>query len=286
MSVAYLALTLCAACLRLARFYNPLYFPAFSEEHWRFHAAKMREGDIVDMQTSHWNESRPRSSLVFVADDDRHTREAIGSLLKSIGVETQLFSQANELLMQIETLTPHSPDFPNCLILDVRMPTMGGLEAQTRLAQAKMRIPIIFVSAYGDVIMSVNAMKAGAYDFLPKPFRGQTLLDTVVSALAHDQMRRVVDGFQRELSDRYASLTEREKAILRLVAHGSLNKQIACELGVSEITVKVNRAQLMRKMKAKSVAELIKMEDRLNTRESLSLYSAEQIGQCGAPSRM
>lgn len=226
------------------------------------------------MQTSNRNESKPRSSLVFVADDDAQTREAIGSLLKSIDIETQLFSQANELLVRLDNITPDSPGFPNCLILDVRMPTMGGLEAQTRLAQAKVRIPIIFVSAYGDVIMSVHAMKAGAYDFLPKPFRGQTLVDTVVSALAYDEVRREFDCFQRELSERYASLTAREKDILRLIARGWLNKQIAWELGVSEITVKVNRAQLMRKMQAKSVAELIKMEDRLGVHDSLSLYPA------------
>jgi FixJ family two-component response regulator len=134
--------------------------------------------------------------------------------------------------------------------------------------------------------MSVHAMKAGAYDFLPKPFRGQTLLDTVVSALAYDEARRGLDCVQRELNGRYALLTEREKAILTLIARGLLNKQIAWELGVSEITVKVNRAQLMRKMKAASVAELIKMEDRLNARESLSLHPAEPVGQSGAPSWM
>jgi len=240
----------------------------------------------VVMQTSNWNESKPRSSLVFIADDDSQTREAIASLLKSIGVGTQLFSQANDLLIELEKLPPDSPGFPNCLILDVRMPTMGGLEAQTRLAQAKVRIPIIFVTAYSDVIMSVHAMKAGAYDFLPKPFRGQTLLDTVVSALAYDEARRGLDCVQRELNGRYASLTAREKAILTLIARGLLNKQIAWELGVSEITVKVNRAQLMRKMKATSVAELIKMEDRLSAGESLSLHSAEPVGQSGAPSWM
>lgn len=238
------------------------------------------------MQTPNWNESKPQSSLVFIADDDSHTREAIASLLKSIGVETQLFPQANDLLVRLEALTPDAPGFPNCLILDVRMPTMGGLEAQTRLVQAKVRIPIIFVSAYGDVIMSVHAMKAGAYDFLPKPFRGQTLLDTVVSALAYDQARRGFDGFQRELSGRYASLTEREKAILKLIARGLMNKQIAWELSVSEITVKVNRAQLMRKMNAKSVADLIKMEDRLSVKESLSLHPLEHVAECMAPSRM
>jgi FixJ family two-component response regulator len=240
----------------------------------------------VVMQTSNRNESAFGSSLVFVADDDSHTREAIASLLKSIGVETQLFPQANDLLVRLEELTPDSPGFPNCLILDVRMPTMGGLEAQTRLVQAKVRVPIIFVSAYGDVIMSVHAMKAGAYDFLPKPFRGQTLLDTVVSALAHDQVRRGLDCFQRELSDRYASLTAREQAILRLIARGLMNKQIAGELGVSEITVKVNRAQLMRKMKARSVADLIKMEDRLNVKESLALSPVAHAGECVTPSRV
>jgi FixJ family two-component response regulator len=260
--------------------------PSFFGRASGIYRGEKRKGDIVDMQTPNWNESSPQSSLVFVADDDSHTREAIASLLKSIGVETQLFPQANDLLVRLEELAPESPGFPNCLILDVRMPTMGGLEAQTRLVQAKVRIPIIFVSGYGDVIMSVHAMKAGAYDFLPKPFRGQTLLDTVVSALAHDQVRRGLDCLHRELNGRYASLTAREKTILKLIAHGLMNKQIAWELGVSEITVKVNRAQLMRKMKAKTVAELIKMEDRLSVKESLALYPGEHVGECAAPSRM
>ncbi|GAB2902461.1 response regulator transcription factor [Paraburkholderia jirisanensis] len=238
------------------------------------------------IQTSDRSESKTRSSIVFVADDDPQTREAIASLLRSINVETQLFSQANDLLVKLAKLTPDSPDFPNCLILDVRMPAMGGLEAQTRLAHAKVHIPIIFVSAYGDVIMSVHAMKAGAYDFLPKPFRGQTLLDTVLSALALDQLCRGANRFRRELSDRYASLTVREKAILELIARGLLNKQIAWELGVSEITIKVSRAQLMRKMKATSIAELIKMEDRLNAKDMFSEHSMEQVSPCGALRRM
>jgi FixJ family two-component response regulator len=222
------------------------------------------------MKTSNSNEFDGPAPMVFVVDDDPSIQEAIASLLRTIGVETQLFSQATGLLAHLEKLTPDAPDFPNCLILDVRMPTMGGLEAQARLVHADVHIPIIFISAYGDVTMTAHAMKAGAHDFLPKPFRGQTLLDAVQSALAYDRMHRELDQFQRELNERYASLTEREKAILRLISRGMMNKQIAWELRVSEITVKVNRAQLMRKMKAKSVAELVKMEDRLSAHESHS----------------
>src|SRR5262249_31129758 len=141
------------------------------------------------------------------------------------------------------------------------------------LVRARVHTPIIFVSAYGDVMMTVHAMKAGAYDFLPKPFNGQTLLDTVLSALAYDRARRGGDRLRQELRERHASLTEREKVILRLIGRGLMNKQIAWELSVSEITVKVDRAQLMRKMQAKSAAELIKMEHRLGAHESQSMLA-------------
>ena len=231
---------------------------------------KSAKGYTVNTKTSNSNEFEVPAPMVFVVDDDPSVQEAIASLLRTIGVRTQLFSQAAQLLAHLATLTPGAPHFPNCLILDVRMPTMGGLEAQARLVNADVHIPIIFISAYGDVTMAAHAMKAGAHDFLPKPFRGQTLVDAVQSAIAYDRMRHELSEFQRELNERYASLTERERAILRLIARGMMNKQIAWELGLSEITVKVHRAQLMRKMKAKSVAELVRMEDRLGAHESHS----------------
>jgi FixJ family two-component response regulator len=207
--------------------------------------------------------------VVFIVDDDASIREAIAGMLESVGVTVRIFSYATDFLELFRQLKPEALGHPKCLILDIRMPRMGGLELQGRLAKWNMHIPIIFISAYGDVTMTAHAMKAGAHDFLSKPFRSQELLDAVESALSYDRLRWKTDAFQRELHERYSSLTSREQAILRLIARGLMNKQIAWELGLSEITVKVSRAQLMRKMGARSVADLIKMEDKLNISELL-----------------
>jgi FixJ family two-component response regulator len=205
------------------------------------------------------------TSLVFVVDDDEAIREAIAALLDSVGLTAVLFSQASELLGRISEAVSDLRERPGCLILDVRMPRMGGLELQERLLNLSVAIPIIFVSAYGDVTMTANAMKAGARDFLTKPFRSQELLDAVEAALSYDLHRKESERIKVELNRRYSSLTPRERDIMRLISSGLMNKQIAWELGLSEITVKVNRAQLMKKMNARSVAELVKMEDKLAT---------------------
>jgi FixJ family two-component response regulator len=204
------------------------------------------------------------TALVYVIDDDASVREAIGGLLESVGLTVKLFSSALDLLTHLERLDIDLPESPNCLIVDVRMPGIGGLELQQRLAKACIRMPIIFITGHGDVAMTVQAMKAGALDFLPKPFRDQDMLDAVRSALLHDRTRRESERLRKELRERYESLTQREQRVLGLVARGLMNKQIASEMALSEITIKVHRGQLMKKMKAKTFAELVKMEEKMS----------------------
>jgi FixJ family two-component response regulator len=204
------------------------------------------------------------NALIYVIDDDASVREAIEGLLASVGLTVRLFSSALDFLTRLERLDVDSPESPNCLIVDIRMPGIGGLELQKKLTQASLKMPIIFISGYGDVAMTVQAMKAGARDFLPKPFRHQDMLDAVRSALLHDRACRESARRQRELLGRYESLTLREQKVLGLVARGLMNKQIASEMSLSEITIKVHRGQLMKKMKAKTFAELVKMEEKIN----------------------
>ncbi|BDC45244.1 response regulator transcription factor [Paraburkholderia terrae] len=207
--------------------------------------------------------SEPRTAddppLVLVVDDNASVREAVSELLNSVGIGVKEFPSAQDLLEHLEDPNSEIAD-ANCLILDVRMPGMGGLELQHRLRTAHINVPIIFISAHGDVRMTVDAMKGGALDFLSKPFRSQDMLESVEAALEYDYRRRDIDRRQKDLLVRYLSLTPRERNILALVAKGLMNKQIASELCVSEITIKANRSHLMQKMKAKSVAELVRME--------------------------
>lgn len=203
------------------------------------------------------------SSTIFIIDDDVSVRTAMASLFESVGMAVRIFSSGSDILSQLDKLTYDSPDRPNCMIIDVRMPDIDGLELQQLLVLQQLDLSIIFVSGYGDVAMTVQAMKAGACDFLPKPFRDQDMLDAVRSALIRDSKRRDAEAKLRVLKDRYASLTVRERTVLRLVTRGLMNKQIASEMALSEITVKVYRGLLMKKMKARSLAELVKMEQRL-----------------------
>jgi len=180
-------------------------------------------------------------------------RNALKNLLRSVGLETQLFASAQEFL------DADRPDLPSCLILDVRLPGLSGLDLQQELSGANVHIPIIFITAHGDIPMSVRAMKAGAVEFLTKPFRDQDLLDAIHHSLVQDRVRLQKQGEVRELQKRFDSLTSRERELLPLVVSGRSNKEIAAEIGTSEITVKVHRGHLMRKMQASSFADLLRM---------------------------
>jgi FixJ family two-component response regulator len=203
------------------------------------------------------------ASLVYVVDDDSCLRAAIAELLATIGLLVKTFASASDLLASFHNLGRKSSDRPSCLILDVRMPGISGLEAQDRIAKTDASIPIIFMSGHGDVAMTVKAMKAGARDFLAKPFRSEDMLDAVRSAIAHDQVHREQENMYSDLSERYASLTPHERELLVMVTSGMMNKQIAAEMHLSEITIKVHRAQLMRKMNAATLVELVKIDTRL-----------------------
>jgi FixJ family two-component response regulator len=195
--------------------------------------------------------------VVFIVDDDPSIRRSLATLLRSVGHEVQLLSSAQEFMHA------QRPDAPSCLVLDVRLPGMSGLTFQQELAKAGVALPVIFITGYGDVPMSVRAMKAGAAEFLTKPFDDQVLLDAIHAAIERDRARRHDAASLAVLNARYHELTEREKQVMKLVAAGRANKQIAAELGLSLVTVKVHRGQVMRKMLAKSVAELVRMADRL-----------------------
>lgn len=198
--------------------------------------------------------------VVLVVDDDASVRGALDSLFRSVGLGVQLFASAAELL------AAKLPDVESCLVLDVRLPGVSGLDFQTQLARESNNIPIIFMTGHGDIPMSVRAMKAGAVDFLAKPFRDQDMLDAVTLAIEHDRKRRESDRQVGDLKALYATLSPREREIMGHVTAGLMNKQVAAEVGLSEITVKIHRGNVMRKLKARSLADLVRMAEVLGVR--------------------
>jgi FixJ family two-component response regulator len=200
---------------------------------------------------------RSSESVVFVVDDDDALRAAVGRLVRSVGINVVLLASAREFLAQ------KPPTGPCCLVLDVRLPGLGGLDFQAELAKANIYTPIIFLTAYGDIPMSVKAMKAGALEFLTKPFRDQDLIDAIQLGLERDRKRREEESVVSVLRSKYETLSAREQEVMAYVTSGLLNKQIATKIGISENTVKLHRGHLIEKMGAKSLAELVRMADML-----------------------
>jgi FixJ family two-component response regulator len=201
-------------------------------------------------------------AIILVVDDDVSVREALAGLIRSAGLRVETFASAQEFLARPR------PDAPGCLVLDVRLPGLSGLDLQKRLAEINLEIPIIFITGHGDVPTSVRAMKAGAFEFLTKPFADQDLLDAIQQAIKHDRAVRRQQAKMTELHGRYQSLTQREREVMGRVVSGLLNKEIAADLAISLITVKAHRGQVMHKMRADSLADLVRMSEMLGTQRA------------------
>jgi len=212
---------------------------------------------MTERAKSSYGATSAEEPIVFVVEDDASMRRALTNLFQSVGLEVEVFGSASEMLEN------KLPDVASCLVLDIRLPGLSGLDFQTELAKAGIHIPIIFMTGHGDIPMSVRAMKGGAVDFLTKPFRDQDMLDAVVSAIERDRKRRESDKIITNLQALLETLTPREREILALVSSGLMNKQIAAELGLAEITVKIHRGHIMKKMGSKSLADLVRKAETL-----------------------
>jgi len=195
------------------------------------------------------------SAVVHVVDDDASLRGALENLFETVGLETRTYGAAHDFL------AASLPDIPGCIVIDIRLPDMNGLEFQEQLTRMGVRLPVVMITGYGDIPMSVRAMKRGAVDFLPKPFRDQDMLDAVIAAIERDRERRTVDDDVSQMQQRFGTLSPREQQVMLLVAAGKMNKQVAGDLGISEITVKIHRGAAMRKMNARTLADLVRMAD-------------------------
>jgi FixJ family two-component response regulator len=199
-----------------------------------------------------------QNATVHVVDDDPSMREALQDLFHSIGIETRTYATARDFSAAAVS------DAPGCLVIDIRLPDMNGLDFQTQLTQMGVRLPVVMMTGYGDIPMSVRAMKRGAVDFFPKPFKDQDMLDAVLAAIERDRQRRAVDDYVLTMRERFGTLSPREQQVMQLVTMGKMNKQVAGDLGISEITVKIHRAAVMRKMGARTLADLVRMADVIN----------------------
>ncbi|RVH23344.1 response regulator transcription factor [Sinorhizobium meliloti] len=197
-------------------------------------------------------------AIVHIVDDDEALRRALDRLFRSVSLETRSYGTAREFI------DAQRPDLPGCIVLDVRLPGLNGLEFQAQLGDFGINLPVVLITGHGDIPMTVRAMKAGAVDFLPKPFRDQDMLDAVSTAINRDRSRRAAEGLAAGLKGRFATLSTREREVMTLATSGRMNKQIAGELGLSEVTVKIHRGAAMRKMGARTLADLVRMADALN----------------------
>jgi FixJ family two-component response regulator len=222
---------------------------------------------MIERRPSKQIDALPETPIVLIVDDDDSVREALSSLFRSVGLNPKLFASTSELLQH------KLPETPCCLVLDIRLPGVSGLDFQTQMARADIHVPIIMMTGHGDIPMSVRAMKGGAVDFLTKPFRDQDMLDAVAQALERDRKRRDSEKSRAEIRGLFESLTPREREIMTLVTAGLMNKQVAAQVGLSEITVKIHRGHVMRKMGVRSLADLVRAA------EVLELHQAESKGQ-------
>jgi FixJ family two-component response regulator len=201
-----------------------------------------------------------QQAVVHVVDDDASIRAALQDLFDSMGLETRTYATARDFI------AARLVDALGCLVIDIRLPDMNGLDFQAHLTQMGVRLPVVVMTSYGDIPMSVRAMKHGAVDFLPKPFNDQDMLDAVMAAIERDRQRRTVDADVSQARERFGTLSPRERQVMQLVAAGKMNKQVAADLGISEITVKIHRGAVMRKMGARTLADLVRMADVINPR--------------------